>query len=321
MARKMAEGLSPAEEKQWEALLASDEELREEAALLEACWDASGLYVSPEFKADVASAWEALQARLEPASSGKPASFGRPLWKRLAAVAAVALLAVAGYFLLEPGGSERLTAVAESGVLIQPLPDGSRVWLAEGAELSYPSSFGDTREVSLSGEAYFEVAKDAAHPFVVKGRYGRVQVLGTRFDYRTEEQGGEALLVAEGKVAYKVRGIDEQLILIREEAATYDPERSVLQKADYTPNAFYWQTGRLVFRGTPLSEVLDELETLFGVRFDRTEIQPLLSCRQTLSFNNHPSLEEVLKALQTHLGWKMARDDAGVWHLSGGACE
>ncbi len=316
MARKLTGGLSPEAEKQLEALLASDEALREEAALLEECWRVSGLYAPPEFEVDGDAAWARLQQRLQAQPEVKP------LWRRWLAVASVALLLVAAYFFFMPGeGAQMLTAAAHSGVLLQPLPDGSQVWLSEGSTLSYPAAFGNRREVYLSGEAYFEVAKDPAHPFVVQGHYGHVQVLGTRFDYRSRPGSGEKLLVAEGKVAYEVKGVEKRLVLVKEEAAAYDPEKGSLQKANYHPNAFYWQTGRLVFRGTPLREVLDELESLFEVRFDRREIEHLLSCRQTLSFNDHPGLEDVLKALQAHLGWKMWRDDKGIWHLSGGKCE
>ena len=316
MARKMAGELSPEAEKQLEALLASDAELREEAALLEECWRVSGLYARPEFEVDKDAAWGKLQRRLKAQSEAKP------LWRPWLAVASVALLLVAAYGFFMPGkGVQMLTAVAHSDVLLQPLPDGSRVWLAKGSELSYPASFGETREVRLSGEAYFEVAKDPEHPFVVQGYYGHVRVLGTRFDYRSRSGSGEKLLVAEGKVAYEVKGGEKRLVLVKEEAAAYDPGKDSLQKANYSPNAFYWQTGRLVFRGTPLREVLDELESLFEVRFDRSEIEHLLSCRQTLSFNDHPKLEDVLKALQTHLGWKMWQGDKGVWHLSGGKCK
>jgi len=63
------------------------------------------------------------------------------------------------------------------------LPDGSRVWLNNASSLRYPTSFtGNTREVELSGEAYFEVAKDAAKPFKVKVNDMDVNVLGTSFN-------------------------------------------------------------------------------------------------------------------------------------------
>ena len=63
------------------------------------------------------------------------------------------------------------------------LPDSSRVWLNSGSVLIYPSTFiGQTRDVYLSGEGYFEVEKNTEQPFIVKARTLNVEVLGTRFN-------------------------------------------------------------------------------------------------------------------------------------------
>lgn len=83
------------------------------------------------------------------------------------------------------------------------LPDGSAVWLNAATSLTYPASFNGLKErrVELSGEAYFEVAKDRAHPFIVKTVDQEVQVLGTHFNltaYPDEKLTKTTLL--EGKV-------------------------------------------------------------------------------------------------------------------------
>lgn len=64
------------------------------------------------------------------------------------------------------------------------LPDGSRVWLNAASKLIYPVSFAGNarREVSLSGEAYFEILKDKTHPFIVKSAEQEIKVLGTHFN-------------------------------------------------------------------------------------------------------------------------------------------
>ena len=67
------------------------------------------------------------------------------------------------------------------------LADGSTVWLKAGSQLRYPATFdGKERRVELSGEGYFEVAKDHYHPFVVEGGAVDVRVLGTKFDFSTD---------------------------------------------------------------------------------------------------------------------------------------
>jgi transmembrane sensor len=63
------------------------------------------------------------------------------------------------------------------------LSDGTQVWLNSESKLSFPFKFsGPTREVVIEGEAYFEVAKDEEHPFVVRTRQTQIQVLGTKFN-------------------------------------------------------------------------------------------------------------------------------------------
>ncbi|HWW40309.1 FecR family protein [Pedobacter sp.] len=73
------------------------------------------------------------------------------------------------------------------------LPDGTNVWLNAASKLSYPVSFAthQNRIVELSGEAYFEVAKDKTHPFIVKNRQQQIRVLGTHFNINGYGDEGE----------------------------------------------------------------------------------------------------------------------------------
>lgn len=90
------------------------------------------------------------------------------------------------------------------------LPDGSRVWLNAESSLSYPGSFGgrERREVTLQGEAYFEVAPDSLHPFVVETAALQTQVLGTSFNVRaySPEDTRVTLLRGSVKVSDRHRG-------------------------------------------------------------------------------------------------------------------
>lgn len=92
------------------------------------------------------------------------------------------------------------------------LPDGSRVKLHPGSRISYPTRFvGSTRQVSLSGEAYFVVAKDAAKPFIVKAGNLFTKVLGTEFNVKTcKEQGSlnNEITLVEGSVEVSSAGSD-----------------------------------------------------------------------------------------------------------------
>lgn len=80
-------------------------------------------------------------------------------------------------------GQFNVLATPKGGQYQLVLPDGSKVWLNAASSIKFPSAFaGNRREVELSGEAYFEVAKNPSKPFIVKSRLGDIQVLGTHFN-------------------------------------------------------------------------------------------------------------------------------------------
>lgn len=81
------------------------------------------------------------------------------------------------------------------------LSDGTKVWLNAESSITFPESFsGATREVSLKGEAYFEVAHDASHPFIVRSEYLTTRVLGTVFDVRAYSRKDASVTLVEGRV-------------------------------------------------------------------------------------------------------------------------
>jgi ferric-dicitrate binding protein FerR (iron transport regulator) len=104
-----------------------------------------------------------------------------------------------------------LTATTPRGGTYQiTLPDGTKVWLNAASSLKFPASFSSlkTRSVELTGEAYFEVAKDKTHPFIVKTDKQEVQVLGTHFNinaYNDEGSTKTTLLEGSVRVVYALR--------------------------------------------------------------------------------------------------------------------
>jgi ferric-dicitrate binding protein FerR (iron transport regulator) len=112
-----------------------------------------------------------------------------------------------------PGGRDdekaEMTSVAtpRGGTYQITLPDGTKVWLNAASSLSFPSTFQGlgNRKVELSGEAYFEVAKDKTHPFIVSSSKQEVEVLGTHFNinsYADEQVTRTTLLEGSVRVAY-----------------------------------------------------------------------------------------------------------------------
>lgn len=103
--------------------------------------------------------------------------------RRVGAFASVAVLAVAVVAGVGAWRGQTVSAEAGASVLAVSLPDGSAVALSPGARIEWRRAFA-ARDVSLSGEAFFSVARDAAHPFTVSAGEARVTVLGTRFAVR-----------------------------------------------------------------------------------------------------------------------------------------
>ncbi|QEH42954.1 FecR family protein [Chitinophaga sp. XS-30] len=151
------------------------------------------------------------------------------------------------------------------------LADGTKVWLNAASSLQYPASFnGSDRTVELSGEAYFEVAKDAARPFFVKMNGMNVQVLGTHFNinaYPDEKRFTTTLL--EGAVRVVAGG--RQATLSPGEQSILENASGVLRhKPADTENAVAWKNGILTFRNDELAAVMRNISRWYDVdiRYD-----------------------------------------------------
>lgn len=153
------------------------------------------------------------------------------------------------------------------------LADGTRVWLNAESELRYPERFeGDSREVCLTGEGYFEVTKDAKRPFRVRLGDVTVEVLGTEFNARgyADEETLDVTLVSGG-----VRVLEEE-----REVARLKPSERVdvnvrtgdfrVSKADLG-SVLAWKEGMFVFKNTPLEMILRQLSRWYGVEFSLDE--------------------------------------------------
>jgi ferric-dicitrate binding protein FerR (iron transport regulator) len=155
---------------------------------------------------------------------------------------------------------------APGSVVNFELPDRSKVWLNAGATLRYPAAFkGDAREVTLSGEGYFEVRSDKQHPFYVATAAGvKVMAYGTQFNVNTEDNTVQTIL-AEGKVSVLTAG--RPLVELQPgEQAVYDEvtgNLSVDRINLYEKLA--WKDGKIVFRNALLSEVFRKLSRRYNV--------------------------------------------------------
>ncbi len=145
------------------------------------------------------------------------------------------------------------------------LPDGSKIWLNSSSSIRYPSHFtGDERRVTVTGETYFEVAKDPLHPFIVSVNGIDVTALGTAFNinaYPNEE--GYTVTLTEGKV--KVKNALKEQLLVPGQQLLIHPDQWSLAAVDVSPITA-WTRNQFKLKNTPLEEVMRMAERWYDVK-------------------------------------------------------
>jgi len=196
---------------------------------------------------------------------------------RIAAILTVALIFS---FLLYKNNHSEVSDVSNEIQLIEKstpygqkstilLPDGSVVKLNSGSRIIIPEQFsGENRKVELiSGEAFFNIEKDKKHPFIVVAGDLNVQVLGTAFNVKAyPEDPHIQVAVDQGKVSVESRNSLERLVLLPDQMATYDIERSTSKKQKFNrKEVLSWTDKTLYFDKATIEDVVLRLEKWYGV--------------------------------------------------------
>ncbi|MRG47269.1 DUF4974 domain-containing protein [Chitinophaga sp. SYP-B3965] len=255
-------------------------------------------------------------------------SHTRSPWKgfiRIAALVAGLLVTAGGawYFVQGP---EKVNLVAVKVPFHTTkkltLPDNTVITLNAGSILTYPERFiGDTREITLEGEGFFEVATDAGKPFIIHAGGLNTTVLGTSFNitaYRNSPQ--LSVTVLTGKVAVMDTLSQKSVTVLPNQRATFNPDKATLITSivDKPENAIAWSEGKLIFEETPLAEVAERLSYKYNVQIVLVG-KNLSDCRFNGEFDTEP-LEEILKIITTLTKTKIKREGTMI-HLSGKGCK
>jgi len=266
---------------------------------------------------EVRSTDEELQADKKPLAVIRHIS---PFTVFLRVAAVIVLLAVPAFFLylyLNKPAMQELTASA--GRMETTLPDGSRITLNSGAVIRYPEKFkGKSRPVSLEGEAYFDVAHNAAKPFIISTDGIRVEVKGTSFYINTRALSGDfELVLTTGKVELYFENQQGQarVVMPGEKAVIHGSRITVAPNAD--ANYMAWKTRRITFTNEPLFHVAATLGKVYQADI-RIADPALAQCRLTASFDNQ-SLESVLNVLKATLDIDI-RNSGSLVEISGKGC-
>lgn len=148
------------------------------------------------------------------------------------------------------------------------LPDGTHVWLNAASSIRYPTAFtGAVREVAVTGEVYFEVAKDRAHPFVVTVGAMQVRVLGTHFNINAyPDETSVKTTLAEGSVQVQLNGGGHGVVMRPGQQARLDKTGriSLVPDADLD-ETLAWKNGLFVFHSDALPVIMRRLARWYDV--------------------------------------------------------
>lgn len=167
--------------------------------------------------------------------------------------------------LAEIGVSERVTLDVPYGSSADiTLPDGTVVYMHPGAHLIFPNKFiGDRREVVFNGEAYFKVAHDASHPFVISSGNMETTVLGTEFNLNTERS---SVTLVKGSVRLRETESNAEVLLKPHQQAVLSADKGqfAVNAVNVEPYEF-WRDGYLYFEQAELKDIMEAIGKNFNM--------------------------------------------------------
>ncbi len=191
----------------------------------------------------------------------------RLLVRLVAAAAIIAAAMFAGYTFSGRSEEGKCEIVADRGQKSEVfLPDGSRIWLNSGSSISYSTAFGRSdRDIHLSGEAYFEVAKNKRLPFIVSTGDMTVKALGTVFNVCSYADEKEVVTLVEGSVLTSAG--DSEAILSPSQRIIYDRASGMLGAPETVIDRHLvpWKSNEIILDGNTLAEISVMLERMYNV--------------------------------------------------------
>ena len=319
MARYLAGEMNTPEEIKFRNEVQEDPQMIKELEKMERTWKNTENLGSGGRK-DSAKAWEKLHNRLsedgllDVRETAGPKRRISAAWRMAAAILLILGVGIPAtyYGLLQNGSDSRQRHhTAEQGVNTVDLPDGSRVYLNEGAEITYPARFKQERSVSLKGEAFFEVMSDPANPFTVSSGKITVSVLGTSFNVKGPDTSGEVeVFVESGRVRMSVEDTNRSISLGPGEMG-HQEETGLTRTEQRDPNYISWKTKDFKFVDVDLMEVLRELEESYHVEI-RANAALIGDMRITTTYSEQ-SIDAILETIGAAFGLTVNAGEDGYY--------
>ncbi|WP_281635521.1 FecR family protein [Flavobacterium marginilacus] len=258
-------------------------------------WDETAMGSSDEASINI---FENIQFRIE-----KKKTFN-PFLKYMAAASILFLIGLGVLFKPSISTAKQLTFKTLDIPKSIQLSDGSKIYLAANSLFKYPEKFdADERKVSLlKGNAFFEVAKDRKHPFIIQSGDLKTRVVGTSFHIQLSKSKCEVIVVT-GKVNVAAKG--QNVDLVPNEEALFTENKLTKQMAEkaYLVN---WYNTDITLNQTTLKQVIAILQYKYGISFEYKN-DKVLDMRLTVFIKKEASLESVLEQINyiTNLKFKV----------------
>lgn len=285
-------------------------------------WNAAGEVVGSK-KFDTDAAWKKVKNRIDQTPDHSGTTKRKYVWM---AAAGVALLIgiVSLTWLNRDIGGEVWQVTVESGTTIKrdTLPDNSIAVLNKNSTIHYPSVFeGEVRAVELSGEAFFDVAHDAEHPFLIHTELMDIKVLGTSFNVRAYPGGDSVhVSVSTGRVQCVSNG--DTVVITEGEYAVYNKGVAVLRKGNEDdPNRSAYHDRIFRFNNTSLALAVQQLNEAYGCTII-LKSDELKACKfsSTKVFYNEP-VENIIDAIMVVFPGITSKNEGNTIILQGTGCK
>lgn len=206
----------------------------------------------------------------------------------------------AGKFKSEQAGENWSKVMAENGQISKlELPDGTKVWLNSGSEISFSNFYGKkNRSVKLKGEGYFDVTENPSLPFLVSCNNLQIKVYGTCFNVSGRDDNASLEVVLEkGSIELTKEGLKSFRYKLKPgEMAKYIPQEARVSVSNVNTMRYTsWKEGILNIYDQNLKDVVDKLESRYNQSFEYdSEIENL---RFTFTIKNEP-LSDILQLME-----------------------
>lgn len=253
---------------------------------------------------DTKGDWQKVKERIgevDKSSSIKPVQRQKSIIYQLVRIAAVITIALGLYFtipILTRQWTKPITIVTTNQPSEIILPDGSKVYLNKNSSLTYPEKLdGQTREVTLKGEAFFEITKNEARRFLIKSGQAITEVVGTSFNVNNTDSSTVIVTVVTGKVfLYSKSNPTSKIVMIFGETGKFENGQDLQKTTNQDVNFLSWKTGVLTFHNTSLTQVVKDLNRHFNQHIELESVV-LQTCTLTSVFQQQ-TIEEIIAEMQ-----------------------